>query len=121
MSEFDKISASAAREAVSAVRLTEQLTAEVDGWAEANGMVRSDAISRLLELGLNASASGSGSGELDSVAIEAIAIEAMAVTQIDHLLDPLLAPKERERRIRRLTEGPPEFADQRIDLPKPKK
>ena len=116
MSEFDKISASAAREAVSAVRLTEQLTAEVDGWAEANGMVRSDAISRLLELGLNASASGSGSGELDSVAIEA-----MAVRQIDHLLDPLLAPKERERRIRRLTEGPPEFADQRIDLPKTKK
>jgi hypothetical protein len=127
MSEFDKIGASALRgaerEAVSAVRLSEQLTAEVDAWAEAHGMVRSDAIRRLIELGLSASASlhRHGRGELDSVAIEALAIEALAVRQIDHLLDPRLAPEERERRIRRLTEGPPEFTDQRIDLPKPRK
>jgi hypothetical protein len=34
------------------------------------------------------------------------------------LLDPSLPPDERERRIRRLVEGPPEFSNQRIDLPK---
>jgi hypothetical protein len=31
-----------------------------------------------------------------------------------------LPADERERRIRRLTEGPPEFSRERIDLPKPK-
>lgn len=38
--------------------------------------------------------------------------------EIDRLLDPALPPDERERRIRRLTEGPPEFSHERIDLPK---
>jgi hypothetical protein len=37
------------------------------------------------------------------------------------LLDPSLPAAERERRIRRLTEGPPEFSAERIDLPKTKK
>jgi hypothetical protein len=37
------------------------------------------------------------------------------------LLDPALPAEERERRIRRLIEGPPEFARQRIDLPKHEK
>ena len=32
-----------------------------------------------------------------------------------------LAAYERERRIRRLTEGPPEFSEQRIDLPRTRK
>jgi hypothetical protein len=35
--------------------------------------------------------------------------------------DLSLATAERERRIRRLVEGPPEFSDERIDLPKPRK
>ena len=38
--------------------------------------------------------------------------------EIEALLDPALPVDERERRIRRLTEGPPEFSHQRIDLPK---
>jgi len=50
-----------------------------------------------------------------------VEIESLAVRQIDQLLDPALADDERERRIRRLTEGPPEFSKQRIDLPKLKK
>jgi hypothetical protein len=37
------------------------------------------------------------------------------------MLDPSLSAEERERRIRRLIEGPPEFSDQRIDLPKHEK
>jgi hypothetical protein len=47
--------------------------------------------------------------------------EDLAVRQLSDLLDPSLPSTERERRIRRLTEGPPEFSDRRIDLPKPKK
>ncbi|MGY3123261.1 hypothetical protein ACVWXQ_007198 [Bradyrhizobium sp. S3.14.4] len=38
--------------------------------------------------------------------------------EIERLLDPALPTDERERRIRRLTEGPPEFSRERIDLPK---
>jgi hypothetical protein len=106
------------REAISAVKLSEKLTADVDAWAEAHATVRSDAIRQLLELGLSATPSAASPG---SVRRDPFDIEGLAVKQIDQLLDPLLPTAERERRIRRLTEGPPEFSDERIDLPKPKK
>ena len=108
---------SADRDAVSAVKMSEGMTAEVDAWAEAHDMTRSDAIRQLVQLGLNASTSAIPpvSGRRDPVDIEGL-----AVRQIDQLLDPSLPSAERERRIRRLTEGPPEFADERIDLRKPR-
>jgi hypothetical protein len=111
---------SAGRVAISAVGLSEGLTADVDAWAEAHGMVRSDAIRKLVELGLSISTSAGAdrAARHDPVEIE---IEDLAVRQIDQLLDPALTREERERRIRRLTEGPPEFSDARVDLPKPKK
>ena len=96
--------------------MSEALTAEIDAWAEAHGMARSDAICRLVEIGLSArptekavSAGLSGSLELAD----------LAAKQISRLLDPSLPLEERERRIRRLVEGPPEFSAERIDLPKP--
>ena len=105
------------RDAISAVKISERLTADVDAWAAAHGMVRSDAIRQLIELGLRAiSSTGRGCAHRDPVEIED-----QAVRQIGQLLDPSLPDDERERRIRRLTEGPPEFSDERIDLPKPKK
>jgi hypothetical protein len=108
---------SADRDAISAVKLSEGLTSEVDAWAEAHDMNRSDAIRHLVQLGLNASVSGARPG---SARRDPVDIEGLAVRQIDRLLDPLLPSAERERRIRRLTEGPPEFADERIDPPKPR-
>ncbi|WP_423868052.1 hypothetical protein [Bradyrhizobium sp.] len=107
---------SAGREAISAVKMSEKLTAEVDAWAEAHDTVRSDAIRRLIELGLNVRLVSRG-----PVSYDPLAIEDLAVHQLDHLLDPSLPSAERERRIRRLTEGPPEFSDERIDLPKARK
>lgn len=104
------------RDAISAVTISEGLTAEVDAWAEAHEMARSDAIRRLIELGLSVTPSARGSGQRDPVDIEDL-----AVRQIGRLLDPSLPAEERERRIRRLTEGPPEFSDERVDLPKSKK
>jgi hypothetical protein len=109
---------SSGRDAISAVTMSEGLTAEVDAWAEANDMVRSDAIRRLIELGLSATPSAAAHG---SARRDPVDIENLAAKQIDQLLDPLLPTAERERRIRRLTEGPPEFSDERIDLPKPRK
>jgi hypothetical protein len=55
---------------------------------------------------------------VDTIASAAIRIEELAVHEIESLLDPALPADERERRIRRLTEGPPEFFHERIDLPK---
>lgn len=105
---------SADRDAVSAVKMSEGMTAEVDAWAEAHDLTRSDAIRHLVRLGLNAvPAARAASARRDPVDIEGL-----AVRQIDRLLDPSLPSVERERRIRRLTEGPPEFTEQRIDLPK---
>jgi len=40
------------------------------------------------------------------------------VSQINQFIDPNTPREERDRRIHRLTEGPPEFVDLRIDLPK---
>jgi hypothetical protein len=109
---------SSGRDAISAVKMSERLTAEVDAWAEAHDMVRSDAIRQLVELGLSVAPAAAA---LDSAGRDPVEIEILAVGQIDQLLDPSLPTVERERRIRRLTEGPPEFSDERIDLPKPRK
>jgi hypothetical protein len=102
-------------DAVSAVRMPQELTAQVDAWAETHGMVRSDAICRLVEFGLSATRSAIFRDAPRRVPSE---IEHLAEEQIDKLLDPELPASERERRIRRLTEGPPEFSDKRIDLAK---
>jgi hypothetical protein len=114
------------RDAVSAVKLSQQLTAEIDAWAEAHQTVRSDAIRQLVEFGLSATrdtVSGAISSEisLGHIGSDPFEIEDEAISQISRLLDPALPLDERERRIRRLTEGPPEFSDERRDLPKHKK
>jgi hypothetical protein len=106
------------RHAISAPKTSEKLTADVDAWAEAHGAARSDAIRQLIELGLSAAPSAA---LLGSIMRDPVEIEDLAVKQIGQLLDPSLPVEERERRIRRLTEGPPEFSDERIDLPKPRK
>jgi hypothetical protein len=107
----------AGRDAVSSVKFSQELTAEIDAWAEAHETTRSEAIRQLVELGLSAvPVAHRAAGDQDP-----LAIEALAVRQIAALLDPRLEPDERERRIRRLIDGPPEFTAARIDLPKHEK
>lgn len=101
---------------ISAVRMPEKLTEAVDAWAEAHRLTRSDAICKLIELGLKVPLPVSPPPH--PIESDAIRIEEIAVHEIESLLDPALPPDERERRIRRLTEGPPEFSHERIDLPK---
>ena len=100
-------------DAISAVKLSQRLTADIDAWAETHNMARSEAIRQLVELGLHASP-----GPHRTVVREPTDSEERAVEQIARMLDPSLSAEERERRTRRLIEGPPEFLDQRIDLPK---
>ncbi|MBV9559595.1 MAG: hypothetical protein JOY90_03910 [Bradyrhizobium sp.] len=102
-------------EAVSAVKLSQQLTAEIDAWAETHNATRSDAIRQLIEIGLGRAAAEVRSGSVERASLD---IEEQAICQLRPLLDPSLPLDERERRIRRLVEGPPEFSDCRIDLPK---
>ena len=84
---------------ISAVKMPEGLTAAVDAWAETQQL--------------------SPASPQITVASDAAKIEEIAVHEIEGLLDPALPADERERRIRRLTEGPPEFSHARIDLSKP--
>jgi hypothetical protein len=100
---------------VSAVRFSQSLTAAIDGWAEARHISRSDAIRQLVELGLKAAPAASPERKVQQHSGE---IENEATSRISELLDPSLPADERERRIRRLIEGPPEFTEQRRDLPK---
>jgi hypothetical protein len=103
------------REEIGAVELSQKLTAAVDTWAANRHITRADAIRRLVELGLRAEphAATSGGSRLDP-----FLLEDLAARQVSEMLDPSLAPAERERRIRRLIEGPSEFSRRRIDLPK---
>jgi hypothetical protein len=100
---------------VSAVKLPAELTASVDGWARAHAIHRSEAIRRLVEIGLKSEATASAAR---GTRPDAIAVEELVASQIDQFIDPATPPEERDRRIHRLTEGPPEFVDFRIDLPK---
>lgn len=104
------------RNPVSAVKLPAALTAQIDGWARAQGINRSEAIQRLVELGLKseAAADTKPASRHDAAA----ALEELAARQLDQFIDPDTPQEERDRRIHRLTEGPPEFVDVRIDLPK---
>ncbi|NPU11018.1 hypothetical protein HL666_09610 [Bradyrhizobium sp. 83002] len=102
-------------DAVSAVKLSQQLTADIDAWAETHQITRSDAISRLLAIGLHASRPPAMT---QPKLRDPVAIEQNAIQLIDQMLDPSLPADERERRIRRLVEGPAEFAGERIDLPR---
>ena len=108
----------AGRSAVSAVQFSQSLTAAIDAWAEAHQVSRGDAIRLLVELGLKIAPVPDSRRTVQQDSIE---IEGEAVSRISALLDPALPPEERERRIRRLIEGPPEFAEQRVDLPKHEK
>ena len=103
------------RTTVSAVRLSQSLTAAIDSWAETHHLNRSDAIRQLVELGLKAA---SVTTLERSVRQHSGEIEHEAISRINGLLDPSLPADERERRIRRLVEGPPEFTEERRDLPR---
>ena len=121
MSKSDKIDQKATegqpadRNPVSAVKLPAVLTAQIDAWARAQEINRSEAIQRLVELGLKSEAVA------DTKPVsrrDAVVLEELAAHQLDQFIDPDTPQEERNRRIHRLTEGPPEFVDVRIDLPK---
>ena len=104
------------RDPVSAVRLPAVLTAAVDKWAEKHDANRSEAIRRLVELGLTIKTSqrpGSNAGRK-------LRAQELATTAIEKIVNPSAPPEEQAQRRHRLLKGPEEFREARVDRPKAK-
>lgn len=100
---------------VTAVRLPPALGAEVDKWAvlQADAPTRSEAIRRLVELGLTVKKKSAPSER------QRAALADLAAKAIDSLT--VEAPDdEKASRKRRLLKGPEEFREVRVDPPKGK-
>jgi hypothetical protein len=101
---------------VSAVRLSATLTKQVDAWGEDHEANRSEAIRRLVELGLKVKTPARPVSKPG----RRLRAQELATTAIEKIIDPSAPPEERAQRRRRLTKGPPEFREDRVDLPKAK-
>jgi hypothetical protein len=103
---------------VTAVRLPPALGADLDKWAgsQADEPTRSEAIRRLVELGLTVKTQPK-----QPAAARADRAKELATKAIEKMIDPAAPPEERAQRRRRLTKGPLEFREDRVDLPKAKK
>lgn len=97
------------------LRLAADAAAAVDRWAARHQISRVAAAEQLLQFGISVAFSTSQVKPIRT----ARAIE-LAASQIGQLIDPEAPSEERDRRIERLTKGPPEFVDARVDLPKAK-
>jgi hypothetical protein len=104
------------RDPVSAVRLPAELTAAVDKWGQDHETNRSEAIRRLVELGLTVKAPAKPISKPG----RRLRAQELATKAIEKMIDPSAPPEERAQRRRRLTKGPPEFREDRVDLPKAK-
>ena len=102
---------------VSAVRLPEGLTAEVDRWAEEHEASRSKAIRRLVEIGLSKSELPKRPNVLSTAKQSAARAFELAGNAIDHHSNQNASDDERSTRKRKLIQGPSVFRDARRDRP----
>lgn len=100
---------------MTAIRLSDGLRARVDAWAaEQEGEPsRSEAIRRLVEIGLESAPVGRRTSKKTAVKAAHLAGE-----MVDFLADPSATEEQRAKRKRRLLKGPTEFRDMRRDLSK---
>jgi Arc/MetJ-type ribon-helix-helix transcriptional regulator len=103
------------RDPVSAVRLPAELTASVDKWSEDHETNRSEVIRRLVELGLTIRTKAKQPSPMRAARAKELATKA-----IEKIIDRQAAPEEQAQRTRRLTKGPLEFRELRVDLPNAK-
>jgi Arc/MetJ-type ribon-helix-helix transcriptional regulator len=102
---------------VTALRLPPALAAEVDKWAgsQADGPTRSEAIRRLVELGLTVKRPKSAPSERQRAALADLASKA-----IDSVIVSKPDNGEKASRKRRLIKWHEEIREARVDLPKAK-
>jgi Arc/MetJ-type ribon-helix-helix transcriptional regulator len=103
---------------VSAVRLPADVTAEVDAWGEARKLSRSEAIRRLVELGLTVKTESrtKSEGAKQQPDTKRRARE-LAGDTIDEITDAATGAGEQANRKSRLLKGPEEFQKIRRDRP----
>jgi hypothetical protein len=99
-------------------RVPAEIVASIEAWGAAKAVTRSAAIRRLVEIGLQAKRSAKATTRSTPNKFRAAELAAKA---IDKMGDPAASADERDHRRRRLTKGPPEFREDRVDLPKVKK
>jgi hypothetical protein len=88
----------------------------LDAWAEKHDVNRSEAIRRLVELGLKVKTPARPVSKPG----RRLRAKELATKAIEKIIDRSAPPDERALRRRRLTKGPPEFREDRVDLPKAK-
>jgi hypothetical protein len=99
------------------VRLEPEEFKALDAWivTAGRGMTRPQAIRRLVELGLEAKPARPASRPGRRLRAQELATKA-----IEKIIDPSAPSEERAQRQRRLTKGPSEFREDRIDQPRAK-
>ena len=98
-------------------RFPGEVVAAVEAWAVAKQTTRSDAIRRLVEIGLKVKPTAKTVGKPG----RRLRAQELAAKAIEGMIDPDAPPEERAHRRRRLTKGPLEFREDRVDQPRAKK
>jgi hypothetical protein len=88
----------------------------LDEWARKHSVSRSEAIRRLVELGLSVKRPARPVSKPD----RRLRAQELAAKTIDKIADPAAHPEEQAQRRRRLTKGPEEFREVRVDRPNKK-
>jgi hypothetical protein len=98
------------------VRLQPDPLAALDAWvAKQKGEpTRAEAIRRLVELGLRVKTPAQPVGKPG----RRLRAQELATKAIEKIIDPAAPPEEQAQRRRRLTKGPTEFREARVDQPK---
>jgi Arc/MetJ-type ribon-helix-helix transcriptional regulator len=96
-------------------RLPQTLIDQVEHWAASNEASRSEAIRRLVELGLTVKSKGRQSNEG-----QRLRAREMAGNAIDVMTDANAHAEDQASRKRRLLKGPEEFRETRVDRAKRK-
>jgi hypothetical protein len=104
------------------VRLQPEQLAELDAWIEKQEIqpTRPEAIRGMIDAMLYILAKDPGEKPVSKSARASRARE-LAAKAIDEMIDPSAPPEERAQRRSRLTKGPEEFREARVDRPKAKK
>ena len=105
------------KDPITALRLPPTLLAAVEAWAkkQVDDPNRSEAIRRLVEIGLGGPKIARGQKRSDFPTARDL-----AAAQIDRLTDPAAPADEQAHRKRRLLKGPEEFREVRVDRTKKK-
>jgi hypothetical protein len=97
-------------------RVPVDVVASIKAWGNAKGITRSEAIRRLVELGLTVKPKAK-----QHPTVRADRAKELATKAIEKIIDPAAPPEERAQRRLRLTKGPSEFREDRVDLAKAKR